>query len=118
MYMSGEVFDFLCIGSITLDLNTVAGRRIKATGGSAYYASLVLAKLGCKVALVSRVGRGLEHIEKELTRAGVYVAKLDVLDCKPIVFENTYDEVGRRVQRASCELPPITADDVPDIEAR
>ncbi len=116
--MSEEVFDFLCIGSITIDLNTFAGRSIRATGGSAYYTSLVLARLGCKVAVVSKVGRGLEHVREELSKAGVYVAKLDLLDCKPIFFENTYDASGRRVQRAVCELPPIMSEDLPDIEAR
>ncbi|RLG52967.1 MAG: hypothetical protein DRN96_01150 [Thermoproteota archaeon] len=116
--MSGSIFDFLCIGSITLDLNTVAGRSIRAIGGSAYYTSLILARLGCRVALVSRVGRELKHVEEKLNSAGVYVAKLDVLDCKPIQFENIYDSSGRRVQRVSCELPPITVEDLPDIEAR
>jgi len=103
--------DVVVIGGVTLDENVVGGVAWRGVGGGAAYASYVLAALGARVGLVTRVSRDVGEV---LLRALASVADmvdmngLVVGDVEVPVFRNVYSGEERRQEavRGSYVLGP------------
>jgi len=116
--LSSSVFDVCVIGHITRDIIRV-GRTTRATpGGTAYYTSMALRRLGLKVAVVTKVAK---EDEVPLLR-DVRREKIEVF-CKKSrissVFENAYsiENPDARVQRIRSVGTSFTPEDVDEITA-
>ncbi len=116
--LSSSVFDVCVIGHITRDIIRV-GRTTRATpGGTAYYTSMALRRLGLKVAVVTKVAK---EDEVPLLR-DVRREKIEVF-CKESrissVFENAYsiENPDTRVQRIRSVGTSFTPEDVDEITA-
>ena len=116
--LSPSEFDICVVGHITRDIVRVGQRTRAIPGGTAYYASVALRRLGLKVAVVTKMAKGDEvPVLRDLRRE-----KIEVL-CEggPIssVFENTYstEHPDDRTQRIRSVGTPFLPEDVATIMA-
>ena len=113
-----SVFDICVIGHITRDIIRV-GRTTKATpGGTAYYTSIALRRLGLKVAVVTKVAR----LDRAALLRGLKGDRVEVF-CKESksssFFENEYGgkNLDTRLQRIISIGNPFSRKDVEKITA-
>lgn len=108
-------FDVIVIGHITIDVNVLPRGIIEnMLGGAPTYAGFMLASLGEKIGVVSKIGEDFPdkfpplYGKFGLDTEGVYSTPE-----KTTVFENTYDESGSRKQ--TCWLLPskISPEEIP-----
>ncbi|RLB83476.1 MAG: ribokinase [Deltaproteobacteria bacterium] len=116
--VSPSGFDVCVIGHITRDIIRV-GRTTKAThGGTAYYTSIALKRLGLRVAVVTGVAK-----EDKIPLLRDLRAETIAIFCKKSeatsVFENTYDgeDLDARIQRIESIATPFLPEDVARISA-
>jgi sugar/nucleoside kinase (ribokinase family) len=111
-------FDICIVGHITRDIIRV-GRTTRATpGGTAYYTSMALRRLGLKVAVVTKVAKGDEvPLLRDLRREKIEVFCKEGVTSS--VFENTYggEYPDDRTQRIGSVGTPFSPEDVAGIMA-
>ncbi len=109
-------FDLIVTGHITYDIIEDPERgRFKAIGGVATYTSLVAAKLGAKVGVISKVGSDFERAHlKHFIEAGVDLEGLRFTLNDTTTFENIYDVKRNRKQRILRVGEKIELSDVPE----
>lgn len=112
--MSG--FDLIVVGHITRDLISRAGEKTReAMGGTPTYTSIAAARLGAKVGVVSKVGNDFQSQYLDSFRnAGVDLSGLSITGGDTTVFENIYDENGKRTQRLLSCAESIEYSDIPE----
>ena len=113
------VFDVCVVGHVTKEtirIDDTVEREMP--GGTAYYTSMALRKVGLRVAVVTKVSIGdRERLLHDLQEAGVTVF------CKPsartTLFENIYarEDLGARVQRVRSVAAPFSPGDLEEISA-
>lgn len=113
-----SVFDICVIGHITRDIIRV-GRTTKATpGGTAYYTSIALRRLGLKVAVVTKVAQ----VDRATLLRDLKGERVEVF-CKESksssLFENEYgvEDLDTRLQRIRSIGNPFSRKDVEKIMA-
>ncbi|HIC91610.1 MAG TPA: hypothetical protein EYP21_06055 [Syntrophaceae bacterium] len=102
------------IGSITKDLIRIGEKSKRCIGGTVYYSSLTLVKLGAKATIITKLAKADEHILEELRRVGVSIFSSY---CRYTTScENIYNQtdINKRVQFIPYLSDPITPSDIPD----
>jgi sugar/nucleoside kinase (ribokinase family) len=111
-------YDLLCIGNYTKDtIVSPAGRR-QVDGGGAHYAAHAAARLGMKVAVVTRLAKEDAHVLQKLAQAGIdcyasYTPKSTLLQ---LDYPTTDPDI--RTLSVTATAGSITAPDVQNLEAR
>lgn len=115
--MSGP-YDVLFIGHFAKDKIIVGDRVEISSGGSVYYGAVALARLGYRVAIVTRLHPDDFPRLEEVRAAGVDVFATPAPETSGI--ENTYltPDMDRRVCRPLGFAGPFQPGDIPDVEAR
>jgi len=110
--------DIAVIGHFAKDKIIVGGQETVASGGSVYYGALALARLGLRVAVVTRLAQADWPRLNELMDAGIRVYARATEQTSGI--ENTYltADMDRRVTRPLGFAGPFRLADVPRIHAR
>jgi len=110
--------DIAVIGHFAKDKIVVGGRETIASGGSVYYGALALARLGLRVAVVTRLAQVDWPLLDELMDAGIRVYARTSEQTSGI--ENTYltADMDRRVTRPLGFAGPFRLADVPRIQPR
>jgi sugar/nucleoside kinase (ribokinase family) len=112
-------FDACVIGHVTQDIIQVDGKiEREMPGGTAYYTSMALRSLGCRVAVITKVSeQDQKSLLQELERAGIAVF------CRTsqytTVFENIYfrENPEVRVQKVRSIAAPFSAEDLAGMSA-
>ncbi len=99
-------FDVIVIGHITIDVNVLPWGIIEnMLGGAPTYAGFMLASLGEKVGVVSKIGEDFpDKFPPLYGKFGLDTEGIYSIPEKTTIFENTYDESGKR--RQTCWLLP------------
>ena len=113
-------FDACVIGHVVLDRNVISGReQPPQPGGAAYYSSVTYARLGLRVAVITRVAAEDEALLLgEMRALGIEVVNLGA------PFSTVFHNVDSpqpgttRVQLVDREAPAIPADRLPGLTAR
>jgi sugar/nucleoside kinase (ribokinase family) len=113
------LFDIVSVGHFSIDSIFLPGRRgpFVVLGGSVAYVSFVAARLGARVAAVSKVGGDFpEAYRWWLGQEGVNLSGLiKVQDANTTCFELRYnDDLSSRTLFLKNVAPPITVDDLPN----
>ncbi|MEM0358693.1 MAG: PfkB family carbohydrate kinase [Candidatus Hadarchaeales archaeon] len=108
--------EIVVVGHIAIDVNVFPWGIIEnVLGGAPTYGGLALRALGKEVGVLSKVGRDLPEKFPPLYRAfGIDTEGIMVVGEHTTLFENTYDERGRRVQRCKYRAPPLSPGDLPE----
>lgn len=111
--------DICCIGHITSDKIITPKRETYLNGGTSFYFSYALNKLGGKVTykLVTSLAEKDFGAVDDMRKSGIDV---DVIPSRNTVFfENRYEEnMNNRTQRVLAKADPFTIDSLKNIEAR
>jgi sugar/nucleoside kinase (ribokinase family) len=101
------------VGHVTKDLIRIPGREDRImTGGSAFYASIALSRLGFSVVTVTKMAPADDALLDSMRSAGI---ELIVRPSQTTtVFENSYGgaQLSERKQRVPSIAAPFTADDL------
>ncbi|HEX9074957.1 MAG TPA: PfkB family carbohydrate kinase [Anaerolineae bacterium] len=105
-------------GHFAKDRNVVDGHGEVNSGGGVYFGSLVLRRLGLRVAVVTRLHPEDFPRLDELEQAGVDVFAMPAAATSGI--ENTYrsEDMERRICKPLGFAGPISLEDIPDLTAR
>lgn len=107
-------FDVCVIGHLTRDIIRMGRVRREQVGGTVYYSSVALRRLGLNVAVVTRVGKEDASLLDELK--GMGISLFYKLDHVTTTFENIYIE-GERLQHIRSTAGPFTKEDIPPIHS-
>ncbi|MGE5262910.1 MAG: PfkB family carbohydrate kinase [Acidobacteriota bacterium] len=115
---SNRQYDVVMLGHFAKDRNVVDGHGEVNSGGGVYFGSLVLRRLGLRVAVVTRLHPDDFPRLDELKQAGVDVFATPAAATSGI--ENTYrsEDMERRVCKPLGFAGPILLDEIPDLAAR
>ena len=115
---SNRQYDVVMFGHFAKDRNVVDGHGEVNSGGGVYFGSLVLRRLGLRVAVVTRLHPDDFPRLDELKQAGVDVFATPAAATSGI--ENTYrsEDMERRVCKPLGFAGPILLDEIPDLVAR
>ena len=111
-------YDVLFIGHFAKD-KIIVGERVEvSSGGSVYYGAVALARLGYRIAIVTRLHPDDFPRLDEVRAAGVEV--FATLAPQTSGIENTYltPDMDRRICRPLGFAGPFQPDEIPDVEAR
>ena len=111
-------FDLLMLGHFAVDRNVVDGVAEIASGGGVYYGGIAAARLGARVAVVTRLAATDFPRLDAFREAGVEVFATAAAETSGI--ENTYSsaDMERRICVPLGFAGPIAAADIPDLTAR
>lgn len=111
-------YDVLFIGHFAKDKIIVGDRVEISSGGSVYYGAIALARLGYRVAIVTRLHPDDFPRLDEVHAAGVEVFATPAPQTSGI--ENTYltPDMDRRLCRPLGFAGPFTCEEIPDVAAR
>ncbi len=115
---SQRAFDIVMLGHFAKDRNVVDGRGEIQPGGGVYFGSVVLRRLGLRVAVVTRLRADDFPLLDELKQEGIDVFAQPAAETSGI--ENTYNsaDMERRICKPQGFAGPIQIADVPDTKAR
>jgi sugar/nucleoside kinase (ribokinase family) len=110
--------DILMIGHFAKDRNVVDGISRVEAGGAVYFGSIVLRRLGLRVAVVTRLHPDDYYRLEELREAGVQVYARPGPETSGI--ENTYRsaDMERRICKPLGFAGPFGLSEIPDLKAR
>src|SRR5687768_14928227 len=104
------------VGHVTKDLIRIPGRPDRTmTGGSAFYASIALARLGFSVTVVTKIAKADEELLAPMRAAGI---ELVLRPCATTtVFENSYggEQLSERKQRVPSIAEPFAESDLDEL---
>lgn len=106
------------VGHVTKDLIRIPGRPDRTMpGGSAFYVSVALARLGARVKVVTKLAEADATLVEPLKEAGVEVVVL--ASAYTTVFENTYSgaQLSSRQQRVPSVADAFVAEDLAGLSA-
>ena len=100
----------LVIGPITRDIVIAPAGSFVAVGGTAYYSSLAIRRLGGEVAVLTKLNLDRDReLLKKLEHNGI---KVVAYNSSTEIFENKYLSNGRRVQRVMSTIEPFSLDEI------
>lgn len=111
------MYDLCCIGHITLDKVVTPQSTVHMPGGTAFYFSNAMRKMGLDYLLVTAVAPGEMSFISDLRAAGVAVEALP--STRTVYFENIYtDDQDHRTQRVLQTADAFTPGQLAPIDAR
>jgi sugar/nucleoside kinase (ribokinase family) len=116
--MSGQQYDIVLIGHFAADkITTVDGKTVPAHGGAVYYGGLNLARLGYRVAVVTRLRRDDFWRLDELRDEGIEVFAAEASETAGM--ENIFlsEDRDKRICKTLGFAGPFSPEELPDIEA-
>ena len=116
--MTEKAFDVVLIGHFAVDkITTVDGVTVPAHGGAVYYGGLNLARLGYRVAVVTRLRRDDFRRLDELREAGIEVFATEAPETAGM--ENIFlsEDRDKRVCKSLGFAGAFSPDELPDIRA-
>ncbi len=117
--MSEREFDVVLIGHFAVDkITTVDGKTVPAYGGAVYYGGLNLARLGYRVAVVTRLRRDDFWRLDELRNEGIEVFATEAPETAGL--ENIFlsEDRDKRICKSLGFAGPFSPDELPAINAR
>lgn len=112
-----KAYDVLLLGQMMKDRIVLQHETHVATGGAAYYAGLVVQRLGLQAAVVTKLAKADEELLDEFRKTGVEV--FPVYDAVTSSIEITYP--AAQPDKRSAHFPyvaqPFAMVDIPDIQA-
>jgi sugar/nucleoside kinase (ribokinase family) len=112
-----HIYDICCIGHITLDKVVTPQSVVHMAGGTAFYFSNAMSKLGKDYILVTAVAPREMNFISDLRAAGVTVEALP--SAYTVYFENIYTaDQDHRTQRVLQTADAFTVDQLAHIDAR
>ncbi len=107
--------DFLVVGHIAIDVNVFPWGVIEnVLGGAPTYGGFLLAGLGAKVGILSKVGFDFSRMFPPIfSKFGLDTEGLIVTGERSTTFRNVYDEQGNRTQSCTYLAPQLTLRDIP-----
>jgi sugar/nucleoside kinase (ribokinase family) len=112
-------FDVCAVGHVTRDLVRIKDKVTEMPGGTAYYFSTALKKLGSRVSLITKLAQKDKVLLKDLIRDGIDIIYRDGQETT--FFENIYPEnenMDFRIQKVRRVALPFSIEDIPDIPAK
>jgi sugar/nucleoside kinase (ribokinase family) len=106
------------VGHVTKDLIRIPGRADRImTGGSAFYASIALSRLGFSVTTVTKLAPSDDALLDPMRAAGIELAVRP--SATTTVFENSYggEQLSERMQRVPSIAAAFTTDDLSGLSA-
>jgi sugar/nucleoside kinase (ribokinase family) len=113
-----ETFDVVVIGHFAKDQLIVDGKGDLSSGGSVYYGSVALSRLGLKVAIVTRLHPDDFPRLDEVEREGIRVFANPAPETSGIANFYTSADMERRVCKPLGFAGPFSRQDIPDVTAR
>lgn len=111
-------YDVTFLGHFAKDLIVVRGAGSASSGGAVYYGSMALARLGMKVAVVTRLaGEDFGRLD-ELRDAGIEVFAIDSGVTSGIENIYTTEDMDRRTCRPIGFAGPFGPEEIPELETR
>ncbi|MHA1730888.1 MAG: PfkB family carbohydrate kinase [Promethearchaeota archaeon] len=111
-------FDLVLVGHIARDQIVDHGVETGATGGAVYYGSVVARRLGCRVAVVTRLARRDFGILDELEREGVVLFPTESASTSGIRNVYTTDDRNRRECHPLGFAGPFRLDEIPRLDSK
>jgi sugar/nucleoside kinase (ribokinase family) len=112
-----ESIDICCIGHITLDKVVTTRSAVFMAGGTAFYFSNAVARLGTRYRLITAVASDGMAAVSNLRMSGVDVKVLP--SAHTVYFENIYGEdQDHRTQRVLRTADPFSVNELAEAEAR
>lgn len=112
-----EHFDVLMIGHFAKDQVIVDGQPVTQSGGGVYFGSMVLQRMGLKVAVATRLHPDDFHRLDELTEAGVRVFAHPAAQTSGIANYYRSEDMERRVCKLIGFAGTMSLDEIPDVSA-
>ena len=110
-------YDVVLVGHFAVDRLVERGQVRIASGGAVYYGGLALARLGFRVAVVTKLAREDFPRLEELRAAGIAVFATAAPQTSGI--ENIYaEDLDRRVCKPLGFAGPFSWEEIPELEAR
>ncbi|KIO77162.1 ribokinase [Pedobacter lusitanus] len=111
------MYDICCIGHITLDRVVTPTTEKHMAGGTSFYFSNAIRKMGVNYGLVTAVGQSEMPFVLELRAMG---AEVNVFpSAKTVYFENIYSgNLDHRTQRVLQEADPFTVEQLKPVQAK
>lgn len=118
MANAAKAYDIAFVGHYTRDtIVSASGTRI-VDGGACNYGAQVAARMGLKVAVVTRLAGDDFHVVNELTRLGVDVFARDTPQSTRLRIEYPTSNVDQRVIYVESTAGPFTPGEVEALQAR
>lgn len=116
--MGIEMFDICYIGHYTQDTIVYPHATRLIDGGAFYYGANVAARMGLRVAVVTRLARADWHIVEDLERLGVKVFAHESKHstCLRLIYPTS--NLDERTIELTSQADPFTVDQIQGIEAR
>jgi len=113
-----KIYDAILLGQMMKDLIVIQDETITATGGAAYYAGLVMQKLGLQAAVITKLAKADEDLLDEFRETGIDV--FPVYDTVTSSIEITYpsEQPDKRSANFPSVAQPFVMADIPDIQAK
>jgi len=118
MTAHSEMFDVAYIGNYTKDTIVTPAGESHVDGGGAHYAAVAGARLGLKVAAVTRLSRADERVVRKLEQAGVTVFARYAPDSTCVRLEYPTSDVDQRQMYITASAGEIDTDHVESVASR
>lgn len=116
--MNPDIFDVVYIGNYTKDTIVSPAGESHVDGGGAHYAAAAGARLGLKVAAITRLARADRHVVEILQKAGVVVFVHYTPASTCVKLEYPTQDVDIRHMYVTASAGPITAEQANSVDAR
>lgn len=110
--------DILMVGHFAKDELIVDGKGAIAAGGGVYYGSMVLRRMGLKVAVATRLNQADFPLLDELKQAGIQVFATPAPQTSGIANYYQSQDMERRICKPIGFDGSMALDEIPDIKAR
>jgi sugar/nucleoside kinase (ribokinase family) len=108
----------MMIGHFAKDRNVVDGHGVMASGGGVYFGSVVLRRLGVRVAIVTRLHPDDFSLLEELEQEGVQVFATPAPETSGIENRYSSDDMERRVCKPLGFAGPFGLEEIPKLRAK
>jgi len=116
--MENKVYDLAVLGHYTKDTIKINNVTKHVDGGAVNYGAHMAARLGLKVAAITRLAAEDNHTVRQLEKAGVEVYVTHTPQSTTLVLEYPTNNLDRRIIHFQSSAGPFTVDEVKDINSR
>jgi sugar/nucleoside kinase (ribokinase family) len=112
------IFDIVFIGHYTKDTIVYPHSTRTVDGGAFFYGAIVAARMGLRIAVVTRLARQDSHVVGELERLGVTVYARETPASTHLRLTYPTANLDDRTIELTSSAGPFTSDEVADVQAR
>ena len=113
-----KIYDAILLGQMMKDLIILQNETIRATGGAAYYAGLVMQKLGLRTAVITKLAKADEGLLDELRETGIELFPAYDTVTSSIEIRYPAEQPDKRSANFPAVAQPFAMADIPDIRAK